>query len=69
MRTLHKDALLKSNSKVSIITYNSGAKPECEAVEPSVQNVIGLSEPDGGTDFNPPLNYARKILDKYGAAF
>jgi uncharacterized protein with von Willebrand factor type A (vWA) domain len=31
--------------------------------------VSGLTGPNGGTDFNPPLNMAKGLMDKYEKTF
>jgi uncharacterized protein with von Willebrand factor type A (vWA) domain len=54
---------------VSIITYNSSANIEIEAKIPTPGLVSGLSNPDGGTDFDPPLNKAKELMDKYEKSF
>jgi uncharacterized protein with von Willebrand factor type A (vWA) domain len=54
-----------NNSKVSIITYNSDAKLEIEAKVPSKDMLLGLKSPGGSTNFDPPLNIAKRLMEKY----
>lgn len=54
---------------MSIITYNSSANIEIEAKIPIPSLVNGLSSPNGGTDFDPPLNTAKGLMDKYEKSY
>ena len=67
--SIEKNIILKNNSKVSIITYNSVAKLEIEAEVPSQSILSSLLEPDGGTNFNPPLNLAKDLMVKHQGNF
>ena len=63
--SIEEDDILMNNSKVSIITYNSDAKLEIEAKVPSQDMLSGLKSPGGSTNFDPPLNIAKGLMEKY----
>ena len=65
-----KDTLIKNNSRISMIGYDSDAIKLCEEMIPSEECLVCLNlKPHGKTDFNQPLLLAEKLIEKYHQNF
>jgi Mg-chelatase subunit ChlD len=62
---IENDPILKSNTKITIITYNDDITINCENKVPEVTLIDNLELNGGGTDFEKPLIKVKEIVAKY----
>jgi hypothetical protein len=63
------DQILKSNTKITIITYNDDITLNCENKVPEVTLIDNLVLNGIGTNFEKPLMKVREIVAKYLNSF
>jgi hypothetical protein len=62
---IENDPILKSNTKITIITYNNDITVNCENKVPEVTLVNNLELIGIGTNFEKPLIKVKEIVAKY----
>ena len=62
---IENDPILKSNTKITIITYNDDITLNCENKVPEVTLIDNLELNGIGTNFEKPLIKVKEIVAKY----
>jgi hypothetical protein len=62
---IENDPILKSNTKITIITYHDDAIVDCENKVPEVTLTDSLKLNGRGTNFEFPLIKVKEIVEKY----
>lgn len=62
---IENDPILKSNTRITIITYHDDVTVDCENKVPEVSLIDSLELNGRGTDFEKPLIKVKEIVEKY----
>jgi hypothetical protein len=65
LELIENDPVLKSNTKITIITYNNDITLNCENKVPEVSLIDNLELNGIGTNFEKPLIKVKEIMEKH----